>query len=188
MQFNTKRFAGLAALAALLAAGGLVGAPADLRAEEVKLYKEGEVPTADDLGKMFYQKKPKTRAIVIGGNEPAAPAQPEAFAFPVLFALNSADVPDSAKPYLDAVGKMLQADPEGKAKLVVEGHTDASGSDQYNLMLSQRRADSVKLHIVQHYGIDPGRVNALGKGEAELYDKDDPLSGENRRVQFRRGD
>lgn len=175
--------------ATILAAAGAfalaLAAPAG--AGDVKLYKEGEVPSAEDLSKMFNtKKKPKTRAIVIGNAPKPTAEAPDAFAFPILFGLNSAEVPASAVPYLDAVGKMMQMQTDN-ASIVVEGHTDASGSDDYNLRLSDRRAASVKQYLIERYGVDPARVTAVGKGEAELYNKDDPRSSENRRVQFRRG-
>ena len=50
--------------------------------------------------------------------------------------------------------------------LVLEGHTDAIGSDAYNQDLSARRAAAVKERIVQDYGIDPGRISTVGYGES----------------------
>ncbi len=47
----------------------------------------------------------------------------------------------------------------------IEGHTDSSGSDSFNLNLSQKRAEAVKSLLVD-YGVDAGRVEAIGMGEA----------------------
>jgi OOP family OmpA-OmpF porin len=49
---------------------------------------------------------------------------------------------------------------------VVEGHTDAKGSDAYNQNLSERRAGAVRDVLVNQYGVDATRVNAAGYGEA----------------------
>jgi outer membrane protein OmpA-like peptidoglycan-associated protein len=45
----------------------------------------------------------------------------------------------------------------------VEGHTDQTGSEQYNQVLSERRANAVKNALIQK-GIDPGRISAVGMG------------------------
>jgi len=55
-------------------------------------------------------------------------------------------------------------------RINVEGHADRIGSDSYNLKLSYQRAESVKAHLVSR-GIDPSRIVATGKGEA------DPVTG-----------
>lgn len=50
---------------------------------------------------------------------------------------------------------------------VVEGHTDSVGSDAYNQGLSERRANAVRDVLVNQYGVEGGRVNAVGYGEAQ---------------------
>lgn len=50
--------------------------------------------------------------------------------------------------------------------VVVEGHTDAVGSDEYNRELSAKRAEAVKRYLVEK-GIDGSLVTAVGKGETE---------------------
>ena len=76
---------------------------------------------------------------------------------------------------------MLPAD----QKVVIEGHTDAVGSEQYNEELSQRRAQSVRRYLVATHGIEASRLQAVGLGEHDPLPGRDPLAGENRRVQFR---
>ncbi|EIK52508.1 outer membrane protein OprF [Stutzerimonas stutzeri TS44] len=49
---------------------------------------------------------------------------------------------------------------------VVEGHTDSVGTDQYNQRLSERRAEAVRDVLVNQYGVEGGRVNSVGYGEA----------------------
>ncbi len=51
--------------------------------------------------------------------------------------------------------------------LVLEGHTDSRGSDDYNLSLSDRRAKAVKAKLVSDYGIPAERISAMGYGETQ---------------------
>ena len=53
-----------------------------------------------------------------------------------------------------------------ESNIVVEGHTDAFGSDTNNLALSQRRADAVQEYLLNNTPVSPGNLTALGYGEA----------------------
>ena len=66
----------------------------------------------------------------------------------------------------------------------VVGHTDGKGSRDYNLKLSQRRADAVRDMLISTFRIPPGRLVALGLGEEQLQDQSNPEAGVNRRVQL----
>jgi outer membrane protein OmpA-like peptidoglycan-associated protein len=66
----------------------------------------------------------------------------------------------------------------------IAGHTDARGSDEYNLRLSQLRAEEVMRYLVRDCGIAPNRLQALGLGKSLLLNAADPLAPENRRVEF----
>jgi outer membrane protein OmpA-like peptidoglycan-associated protein len=116
---------------------------------------------------------------------PAPEATPGSIGFRINFALNSDVVPGSAYAFVERVGELLRDQPQ--LRIRVEGHTDALGSDEYNLLLSQRRAAAVAEHLVRSQGIDPARLVVLGYGESA------PLTGNahdprNRRVQFARVD
>jgi outer membrane protein OmpA-like peptidoglycan-associated protein len=65
----------------------------------------------------------------------------------------------------------------------IEGHTDSSGSDAFNLNLSQKRADAVKALLVD-YGIAATRIEAIGMGESLPIDDNNSEAGKakNRRV------
>ena len=69
-------------------------------------------------------------------------------------------------------------------KFIVVGHTDAKGKRAYNLKLSQRRADAVRDMLVSTFRIEPGRLVAVGLGEEQLQDQNNPNAGVNRRVQL----
>ena len=116
----------------------------------------------------------------------ATPARPRASALslPVQFAFDSADVLPSARKQLDALAEGIRMLPELQS-VVIQGHTDAVGSEQYNEQLSQRRAYSVKRYLVASHGIDPARLRAVGMGEYAPLPGSDPFAAENRRVQFR---
>jgi outer membrane protein OmpA-like peptidoglycan-associated protein len=66
----------------------------------------------------------------------------------VLFDFDKWDLRPEAGPALDKVVAVLQAYP--KAAVLIEGHTDGKGNDQYNQKLSERRADSVRSWLAAH--------------------------------------
>jgi OOP family OmpA-OmpF porin len=66
---------------------------------------------------------------------------------------------------LDAIAAAMKAHED--IDLVLEGHTDSSGSDDYNMSLSDRRAKAVKAKLVSDYGIPADRVSAMGYGETQ---------------------
>ena len=102
----------------------------------------------------------------------------------ILFAFDSADILPEAKPSLDELGKALTDPKLTGGRFLIAGHTDAKGSDEYNLALSQRRATSVKAFLIETYKVDEGRLSVIGFGEEQLKNKEDPLADENRRVQI----
>ncbi len=67
---------------------------------------------------------------------------------------------------------------------LVVGHTDATGRREYNLKLSERRAQSVQQALANPFGIPHQRVEEVGLGEEQLLDPRHPKSGVNRRVQL----
>jgi outer membrane protein OmpA-like peptidoglycan-associated protein len=101
----------------------------------------------------------------------------------IFFDFDSAEILPQARPSLDELSKALSPKLAGGTFLIA-GHTDAKGSNAYNLALSQRRADSAKAFLIQIYHVDGGRLSAIGFGEEQLKNKDDPSADENRRVQI----
>jgi len=67
---------------------------------------------------------------------------------------------------LQKLGTLIQRNP--KATFSVEGYTDSFGAFEYNLDLSQRRADSVKRYLVQAMGINPAQVQTRGYGATKF--------------------
>jgi outer membrane protein OmpA-like peptidoglycan-associated protein len=107
----------------------------------------------------------------------------EATTHAILFAYNSANLNPEAKPVLDSVAQYLHAHPQ--VRLEIQGHTDNIGGPDFNLDLSLRRANSVKLYIVSG-GIDAGRLAARGYGlTVPVADNATPQGrADNRRVVF----
>ena len=71
------------------------------------------------------------------------------------------------------------------ATIVIRGHTSGEGSDDYNLALSQRRAQAVVDDLIAR-GLDPARLSAVGVGEAEPVASNNDEAGRslNRRVEI----
>src|SRR5467141_2319389 len=83
-----------------------------------------------------------------------------------LFEYDSDVLQSSAIVQLQKLGTLIQRNP--KATFSVEGYTDAFGTYEYNLGLSQRRADSVKRYLVEAMGINPAQIQAHGFGAAKF--------------------
>ncbi len=99
----------------------------------------------------------------------------------VLFDFNQFTLKPGAREKLAKVSGILLAYPGLKIQL--EGHTDAVGSDDYNMKLSQHRADSVQSYLVTQ-GVPAGLVTATGLGKADPVATNDTAAGrqQNRRV------
>lgn len=83
----------------------------------------------------------------------------------VLFDFDKADLRPEAVPSLQKVGAVINGYPA--RPVLIEGHTDAKGSDSYNMTLSENRAASVKSWLVRNGGVDGGRITAYGRGETK---------------------
>jgi len=103
----------------------------------------------------------------------------------VTFLSGSAELTGPAKAILDTVAGSLAAHP--KLKLEVAGHTDAQGPAEFNLYLSQQRAESVRDYLVGK-GLDEENLSARGYGEAEPVTDNASVAGraKNRRVELNR--
>jgi OmpA-OmpF porin, OOP family len=67
---------------------------------------------------------------------------------------------------------------------LIVGRTDATGKREYNLTLSQRRADAVRDALVMTFKVSPKRIQAVGLGEEQLQDADHPKAAVNQQVQI----
>ena len=138
-------------------------------------------PTAEELVDALKIPAPKMkyRSIAVVKDEP----RPKAL-LKITFEFNSAELTREAKETLDKVGQALASDELSADTFQLVGHTDGKGDADYNLQLSARRALAVKNYLEKFRGISGSRLSPMGKGEGELFDKDHPYSGENRRVEI----
>jgi OOP family OmpA-OmpF porin len=88
---------------------------------------------------------------------------------------------DSSNVYLDKVVQFLKEHPERKIR--IEGHTDSFGSKEYNYLLSEKRANSVKDYFVK-YGISKDRITIKGWGMDKPIDSRKDLQYLNRRIEI----
>ena len=104
------------------------------------------------------------------------------------FGFNSATLPDEAKQKIDEFLDNLTGDLAGgqNAVFLVAGHTDKSGSDDFNYELGKRRADTVTRYLVTQKKIDPLRVVTVSYGESSPITENDTRDGraKNRRVEI----
>ncbi|MGE5189376.1 MAG: OmpA family protein [Gemmatimonadota bacterium] len=101
----------------------------------------------------------------------------------ILFDVNKDVVKPEAKTSLAKAAEVLVKYPD--TYITVEGHTDSTGSAQYNQDLSERRADRVRDVLVQ-YGVPPARLSVKGYGETDPIADNATEEGRqaNRRVQL----
>ena len=83
-----------------------------------------------------------------------------------LFEYDSAALQSSAIFQLQKLGTLIKRNPN--ATFTVEGYTDSFGGPEYNLELSQRRADSVKQYLVDAMRITPAQIEARGFGQTKF--------------------
>lgn len=125
-----------------------------------------------------------TRGICIGTpQECEKPAAPAGLDMLVTFELDSADLTAEAQQNLAVFAQMMQDERLEIARFVVEGHTDALGTDEYNVELSEARAVAVKTFLTG-MGVSEDRLSSIGLGKSK------PRTGnefdpENRRVELR---
>jgi outer membrane protein OmpA-like peptidoglycan-associated protein len=101
----------------------------------------------------------------------------------VFFAYDSDRITPRAQAQLHALGE-ASASPELRAyHYLIAGHTDAIGSDAYNLDLSQRRARTVFGYLTSAFPIDPQRLMVVGFGLRRLKRPATPRAAVNRRVE-----
>ncbi|MBA3562849.1 MAG: OmpA family protein [Gammaproteobacteria bacterium] len=102
----------------------------------------------------------------------------------VHFAFDSAEILPGAERVLENAVKTLRRYPD--LEVEIAGHTDNAGAEEYNLDLSQRRAESVRQYLVDN-DVDDGNLTARGYGESKPIEDNDTEEGreENRRVVLR---
>lgn len=148
-------------------AGGIIGNKMDRQAEKIK----NEIPGAEvqRVGE----------GIIVTFNE----KNPDGSNMGVYFDFDKSDITTNSRRALDKLVQIFKEYPE--TNLLVEGHTDDKGADDYNLALSERRAQAVGNYL-KAQGIPASRLTISWYGEAQpkVENTTDMTRAENRRVEF----
>ena len=113
----------------------------------------------------------------------AADTARPAISLNVQFKFDSATILPESRKVLLTLAQALKSPELVASRFSVEGHTDAKGAADYNLRLSEQRAQAVKAFLAQQ-GIETSRLSASGKGASQLADTAHPHAAENRRVRI----
>ena len=137
--------------------GGLIGNYLDAQAEEMEAIEGAEVERVGEELRVTFDSA-------------------------ILFDLDSAGLKDASRVRLDQMASVLVRYPD--TDILVLGHTDSSGSEDYNQGLSERRAGSVSAFL-ENNGVDTTRIRARGFGEtAPVADNTTTIGrAQNRRVE-----
>ncbi len=174
-----------------------------VQAQGVKMYTD-RAPTAVEMANILFSSqsdqallakpsKMKMRSISFGKPKKQEPTisyaqsgsqSQNSIGLPIKFGYNSTAILPESLPFLEEVGKMLEMPAYAQKKLVVEGHTDASGSRGYNQYLSEKRAEAVKVYLMDRFSITKDRLVVNGMGENQPLAGLSPYAATNRRVQF----
>ena len=135
----------------------------------------------------------RTRAISIEAVQPAAKDEREQIAeivkgkpkidLEIYFDYNSDAIGPKASAAVNALGEALSKPGLSGGTFVLNGHTDAAGSAEYNLALSHRRAQSVRRYLIETFRIAPDTLLVAGFGKERPKFVDRPLADQNRRVE-----
>ncbi len=137
--------------------------------------------------------KARTRAISIEAVAPASKEEREEIAkvivdkpkidIAIFFDYNSDVIGPKAVGAVNELGVALLSPALKDSTILLNGHTDAAGSPDYNLALSHRRAQSVRKYLINTFKIPEDRLLVAGFGFERLKLPDQPLAGANRRVE-----
>lgn len=125
--------------------------------------------------------RPGTSSAQLAG-APAKPAAPGKASLLITFPTGSAELTPETIKVLQTVAKALQSDKLAGFAFRIEGHADPRGTPEFNLKLSQDRADAVAAYLSEKLGVLPERLQPVGKGSSEPLNPQQPDAPENRRV------
>lgn len=159
-QSGNNRTGAVVGAAAGAAIGGAIGRRMDKQAEELKQIEGVEVEHTEGTGEIDVR-----------------------LTSDILFDLNSAALRPQSRDTLNELARNFAQYPDNR--IVVEGHTDSSGTDAYNQRLSEQRASSVADYLIDR-GVRAGNVIVYGYGEMRPKATNDTAEGRqlNRRVEI----
>jgi OmpA-OmpF porin, OOP family len=132
------------------------------------------------FGKSAQRKRPETPA-ASPASEPASKA-PQSLHFAVIFDYYTNEVSDEFMPRLEVVADYLRRNPNLRLRLT--GHSDSWGASSYNLILSKRRAESVRDFMIEAFNLNPDRFELRSLGDTQPFADNATAEGRalNRRV------
>ncbi|MBF0234584.1 MAG: OmpA family protein [Desulfamplus sp.] len=169
---------------------------------EMRVYKYGEIPNVEELQEILLQGKVEanveakksrlgaSKGLTIGSGAtteqkkvPVRNQGTREISLPIVFENNSYELQNdqNTTQILENISIALQ---NKDVKLIIEGHTDAVGSKDYNISLSKQRAATVKNYLLQR-GLKNNNLITRGMGYENPLPGTDPMDGVNRRVQFK---
>lgn len=160
---------------------GLLPGAASAQDYDIRSY-HGRTPSSEELIESLKSDEPAS-PIKFRGVRPVEASKPKAVSLMVQFEFGSAELTPDARQVLNNLGSALKSPQLGADTFLIEGHTDAVGSDEYNQRLSEARARSVKQYLSSELGVESDRLRTVGKGESSPLNKGAPEAAENRRVQ-----
>jgi OmpA-OmpF porin, OOP family len=171
-------------LLTLVAFAPLALVPLASYAEGEVLLKDKEVTEAALIDALTPGRPVRMRSIQVSPSSEAATPVKKAAAASMLitFETSSAELKPQARKMLDTLGRAMTSDKLSNFKFEIDGHADPRGGEQFNLELSQKRAEAVVAYLKDNHGIDPNRLRPIGKGQSELMNASQPDAPENRRV------
>jgi outer membrane protein OmpA-like peptidoglycan-associated protein len=102
----------------------------------------------------------------------------------IRFEYNSAAISEGSLSAVQHLGEALSDQQLAGTTFVVSGYTDAVGGEEFNQGLSERRADTIKQYLVDHYHIAAADLITVGYGKTHLANPDKPDDAVNRRVKI----
>jgi peptidoglycan-associated lipoprotein len=127
--------------------------------------------------------RPVAQAPAVEKAPPPPPAEPVALPI-IYFDFDKSNLKPPAVAKLDTVGDFMSKNAD--AKIRVEGHCDERGTNEYNLALGNRRADSAKKYLI-NLGVSADRLSTISYGEEKPADPghDEAAWAKNRRDEFK---
>jgi outer membrane protein OmpA-like peptidoglycan-associated protein len=141
--------------------------------------------TLDDLA-FVKRVRGQTRSLSLGEREQMAAIATKRpkVDLEINFDYNSSELTPKAAPQLNSLGKALTSQKLAGSVILLGGHTDAKGSDEYNQGLSERRAETVKRFLIDSYKIPAANLVTAGYGKKGPKNPNDLYAAENRRVEI----
>ena len=143
--------------------------------------------SVEDIAQALFPQEtsaPRTRGIG-PPPRPSMAAPRSAVTLNVLFGSNSDAIPAASYAEIDKLGTLLSWPQYTDYRIQLEGHTDSQGSARKNQALSEKRVQTIKTYLVQHFRLAPERILAVGYGSTRPIATNDTPDGrsQNRRVE-----